>query len=316
MGGAPLLSFKEVSKRFIRSGLFSSRSQEVLALSQVSFDIHRGEVLGLVGESGSGKTTLGKIAVGLIPPSSGQVLFEGKELSPKLELGRKMGMVFQNPLTSLNPRMRVGEIVEEPLKIQLKLSSSERRLRLKELFEKVGLPLSLANCYPDALSTGQRQRVGIARAIATSPRFVVLDEPVSALDLTVQAQILALLSQLCSEFGLTYLLISHDLRVVAGMSDRVVVMYRGRVVELGRRKEIMEEARHPYTRVLLNSIPTPKGRRRARFALAKEEAPPLTNGRGCPFAPRCPEVEERCGRETPSLRPVSSSHFVSCHLIE
>jgi peptide/nickel transport system ATP-binding protein len=308
-----------VSKRFTRSRVWSAGKVEVLALSRLSLDVYRGEVLGIVGESGSGKTTLGRIAVGLIPSSSGRVIFDGRDLSSiskreKRGLRRRMGMVFQNPLTALNPRMRVGEAVAEPLRVQLKLSPDNLRLRLKELFKEVGLPFSFIRAYPFALSTGQRQRLGIARAIATTPELVVLDEPVSALDLTVQAQILTLLSRLSKKLGLTYLFISHDLRVVAGMSDRVAVIYQGKLVELGGAKEVMMEAKHPYTRLLLASIPGSKNREEEGIGFPANEG--IVIASGCPFSPRCPRADDICIREEPLLRTVSSSHAVSCHLIE
>jgi len=290
------------------------------AVEDVALDIQRGQTVGLVGESGSGKTSLGAAILGLAPITRGAVEFDGEDITAapaaaRRRLSRRMQVIFQDPYGSLNPRMRVGNIVGEGLAIHRLGSRAERRDRVHELLELVGLPPAAARRYPHEFSGGQRQRVGIARALAVEPRFVVADEAVSALDVSIQAQIINLLQELRERLGLTMLFIAHDLRVVEHVSDRVAIMYLGHIVEIGPRDEIYRNPRHPYTRALLSAVPVPDPRRAARRTPLGGDVPsPVNPPPGCAFHPRCPAAEAVCRSVQPSLETGRRDHAVACHV--
>jgi len=318
---APLVEVQGLEKRFSVGGAWlSGRRRVIHAVDGVSFTIERGEVLGLVGESGCGKTTTGRLILRLIEPSAGSIRFEGHDLMalspPRLWATRqRMQIVFQDPFASLNPRMRVGSIIAEPLAIYERAGATERRRQVSELLDVVGLDPAFAERYPHELSGGQRQRIGIAAALALRPSLIVADEPVSALDVSVQAQVLNLLMDLRRRFGLTYLFISHDLHVVLHMSDRVAVMYLGEIVEIGPRDALYHAPRHPYTQGLLSAAPVADPTlRRERIVPKGEVASPLAVPSGCRFHPRCPFVFARCRVERPRLRKLGAGHEAACHL--
>ena len=293
------------------------------AVDDVSFKIRRGETLGLVGESGCGKTTLGRAILQLYNPTSGQVIFNGKEIKGKKalkEFRRQASIVFQDPYSSLDPRMTVNDIISEPLEIHhLYESKKERDERVAELMEMVGLSREHASRYVHAFSGGQRQRIGIARALASSPEFIMCDEPVSALDVSIQAQILNTFQDLQQKLNLTYLFVAHNLLVVKHISDRIAVMYLGHIVELTSSEEIFKNPLHPYTISLLSAIPEPdpnKARNNKRQILEGDIPSPLNAPSGCPFRTRCPKATEKCSLKLPELKEISKDHFVACVLFE
>lgn len=315
-----LLEVTDLTKHFTEStGLLGRGTQRVRAVEGVDFTIEKGETFGLVGESGCGKSTLGRTVLRLYDPTSGTIQFKGQditELSHKQlrPLRQEMQLVFQDPFSSLNPRQRVGQIIEEPLAIQ-GVPKKEREERARELLERVGLKQDHYRRYPHAFSGGQRQRIGIARSLIVEPDFIVADEPVSALDVSIQAQIINLLDDLQDEFDLGLLVIAHDLSVVRYVADRMGVMYLGELVEVGPSEEVFENPLHPYTQALLSSapIPDPTRRKRDRIILEGEPPSPIDPPSGCKFRTRCPEAFEACTRE-PELEEVESDHYVSCHL--
>ena len=323
MSAVPLVEVRGLEKRFAIGGAWLRGRQRVIrAVDGVSFTIERGEVLGLVGESGCGKSTTGRLILRLIEPSAGTIQFEGHDVLalPPARLWatrQRMQIVFQDPFASLNPRMRIGQIVGEPLAIYGRADAAERRRQVAELLDVVGLAPRFAERYPHELSGGQRQRIGIAAALALRPSLIVADEPVSALDVSVQAQVLNLLMDLRRRFGLTYVFISHDLHVVLHMSDRVAVMYLGEIVEIGPREAVHREPRHPYTQVLLSAVPVADPTlRRLRIVPKGEVASPLAVPSGCRFHPRCPFAFDRCRVERPTLRDVGARHAAACHLLD
>ena len=312
----PLLEFRDVSRTFaVHQGIFGQNDGEVHAVTNLSLSLFPGETLGLVGESGCGKSTLARMAVRLLPPSAGTISFMGRSFAEtgEDELSGHLQMVFQDPFSSLNPRLRVGTSVAEPLLAST--SRSERRHLVGEMLARVGLRPDYAARYPHEFSGGQRQRIAIARALITHPELVVCDEAVSALDASVQAQVLNLLKDVQQEFGLTYLFISHDLSVVGYMSDRVAVMYLGRIVEQADRRTLFGSAAHPYTRALLAAAPVhdPAGRN-ARPFLQGEMPSPFAPPSGCAFHPRCTQAMPRCREVLPELQEIESGHWVRCHL--
>lgn len=320
-----LIEIKELVKHFpIKKGLFSREVGSVKAVNGVTLDIFKGETLGLVGESGCGKSTLGRTIIRLIEPTSGEVLFRKKNFlkysSRELRQARRhMQIIFQDPYASLNPRMTIGSIIGEPLSIHKLVTSKREKVdRVVELLHEVGLRSDLLNRYPHEFSGGQRQRIGIARAIALKPEFIICDEPVSALDVSIQAQVINLLSDLQKKFKLTYLFIAHDLKVVEYISNRVAVMYLGEIVELARSEDIYRDPKHPYTQALLSAIPVPDPKAKKQRILLKGDVPsPINPPPGCPFHTRCHyKIVDRCKTEHPELRELAPGHWVSCHLAE
>lgn len=302
----------------IATGAFTTRPLK--AVDDVSFSIHRGETLGLVGESGCGKTTVGRTLLHLYKPTAGQIFFDGKEVKTKkdvLEYRRKSAMVFQDPYSSLNPRMTVADIIGEPLDVhKMYANKKEREEKILSLMAKVGLNSEHANRYAHEFSGGQRQRIGIARAMAMNPQFVVCDEPVSALDVSIQAQVINMFDELQEQMGLTYLFIAHDLLVVRHISDRIAVMYLGKMVELADATEIYDHPLHPYTKCLMSAVPLPdpkRARENHRIVLSGDIPSPLNAPSGCPFRTRCPYATEVCAASMPEFKEVQSGHFVACH---
>jgi oligopeptide/dipeptide ABC transporter ATP-binding protein len=318
-----LLEVRNLVKHFpIRQGIiFTKQVGAVQAVDDISFTVKKGETLGLVGESGCGKTTTGRVILRLIEPTSGAVIFDGKNVPalPKdelRELRKDMQIIFQDPYGSLNLRMTVGDIIGEPLHIHKLARGPEREKRVRELLEVVGLSAFHARRFPHEFSGGQRQRIGIARALAVRPKLIICDEPVSALDVSIQAQVINLLQDLQSEFDLTYVFIAHDLSVVKHISDRVAVMYLGKIVELTGKHELYHNPKHPYTQALLSAIPEADPTIKKERILLKGDVPsPINPPKGCRFHTRCPKVMDICKTEEPKFVDSGDGHFVACHLV-
>jgi len=315
-----LLEIHNLKKYFpVGGGLFSSHKGEVRAVDGVDLTVEEGETLGIVGESGCGKSTLGRTILRLIEPTAGEIRFEGKDLlklsSRELrQMRREMQIIFQDPYASLNPRMRVGEIVGEGLEIHKLARGRKKRERVMELLHQVGLREDHYDRYPHEFSGGQRQRIGIARALAVNPRFIVADEPVSSLDVSIQAQIINLLQELQQKMHLTYFFISHDLRVVEHLSHRVAIMYLGKIVEIAPSEKIYHDAKHPYTRALLSAVPLPDPERKKERIMLQGDVPsPVNPPPGCSFHPRCAYREDVCDKIEPELES-ADGHAVSCHV--
>ena len=317
-----LVEVKHLKEYFsINTGLFSSKPLK--AVDDVSFSIRRGETLGLVGESGCGKTTVGRTLLHLYKPTAGEIWFDGKQIVTKKDIEeyrQKTAMVFQDPYSSLNPRMTVADIIGEPLDVhKMYKNEAERKERILELMAQVGLNSEHANRYAHEFSGGQRQRIGIARALSMKPQFVVCDEPVSALDVSIQAQVINMFDELQDKMGLTYLFIAHDLLVVRHISDRIAVMYLGKMVELADAREIYDHPLHPYTRSLMSAVPLPDpkmARENKRIVLTGDIPSPLNAPSGCPFRTRCPYASDICAQSMPEFKDVGGGHFVACHNLD
>jgi oligopeptide transport system ATP-binding protein len=325
MPSETIVQVEDLKKHFpITRGILVQRTVgAVRAVDGISFDILRGETMGLVGESGCGKTTAGRTILGLYPTTEGTVKIEGMDVhradsAERLTIRRTAQMIFQDPFASLNPRWTVNAIISEPLRVHKVFKNhQERSNRVKELMELVGLSPRLINRFPHEFSGGQRQRIGVARALASEPCFIVCDEPISALDVSIQAQVVNLLEDLQDRLNLTYLFIAHDLSMVRHICDRVAVMYLGKIVELGRKNEIYENPLHPYTVALLSAVPIPDpaaSRKRKRIILEGDIPSPVNPPHGCRFHTRCPRVFERCDKEEPEWKDVGGDHYVACHL--
>jgi len=322
-----LVEVQDLKKHFpvTRGIVFQRKIGAVRAVDGVSFSIQRGETLGMVGESGCGKTTVGRTMLGLYPATSGAVVIDGDDIihaqgKDQLGIRRKAQMIFQDPYASLNPRWTVNSIVSEPMRVhKIFTNEKERTERSKELMKLVGLNPNLINRFPHEFSGGQRQRIGIARALASNPSFVVCDEPISALDVSIQAQVVNLLEELQDQFGLTYLFIAHDLSMVRHICDRVAVLYLGVMVELAERDELYEKPLHPYTQALLSAVPIPdprKDRARKRTILTGDVPSPLNPPSGCRFHTRCPIAMEVCSQQIPEWREAMPNHWVACHAVK
>lgn len=320
-----ILEVNNLVKHFpLGGGLFSKKQQVVQAVNGISLKVKRGETLGIVGESGCGKSTAGRSIIRLYEPTAGQIIFEGKDVTKAqgndlMELRRNMQMIFQDPYASLNPRMTVGDIVAEALDIHKLASGQKRTNRIYELLKIVGLNPEHANRFPHEFSGGQRQRIGIARALAVNPSLIICDEPISALDVSIQAQVVNMLEELQEKLGLTYLFIAHDLSMVKYISHRIAVMYLGRIVELTSSKDLYANPMHPYTQGLLSAIPIPDPHVEAqrRRIIPKGNVPsPIAPPSGCYFRTRCPHAMEVCAKEAPELTEMGNEHLVACHLLK
>ena len=313
-----LLSLEDICKYFKVSG------GTLKAVDHVSFDIHKGETRGLVGESGCGKSTLGRVAMGIYGPTAGKLSYKGKTVdlhkrSDRFHYAKVAQIIFQDPYASLDPRMTVASIIEEGMVIHNMYDEKRRRERVYELLEMVGLNREHANRFPHEFSGGQRQRIGIARALAIEPEFIVCDEPISALDVSIQSQVINLLSDLQERLGLTYLFIAHDLNIVKYISDRIAVMYLGNVVELASSDELYKNTLHPYSQALLSAVPIPDPSAEAqkqRIIISGDVPSPINTPKGCNFAGRCPKVCDKCKESKPQLKEITPGHFVACHLVE
>jgi oligopeptide/dipeptide ABC transporter ATP-binding protein len=316
-----ILEVKNLKKYFpVKKGVLSRTIGHVKAVDGVSFGLKKGETLGLVGESGCGKTTVGRSILRLIEPTSGQVTFNGQNLlglerEELRKIRASLQIIFQDPFSSLDPRMNVGQIIAEPIRNHLKISRKEISSRVAYLMQRVGLHPEQMNRYPHEFSGGQRQRIGIARALALNPLAIICDEPVSALDVSIQAQVINLLAQLQEQMNLSYLFIAHDLSVVEHISDRVAVMYLGRIVELATDRELYQNPLHPYSRALLSAVPVPDPEVRKKKILLQGDVPsPINPPSGCTFHPRCPECKAECSREEPIFKNIGDNHWVACLL--
>jgi oligopeptide/dipeptide ABC transporter ATP-binding protein len=322
MQSKPLVSLNNIKKYFpVGSGLFGKKNQFVKAVDGVSLDIYPGETVGLVGESGCGKSTTGRMVVGLSNPTSGDIIIQGKKISEyksKKELGKNLQMIFQDPYSSLNPRMTVANIIAEPLVLHKIGTAKERRKKVDELLERVGLASYHGSRYPIEFSGGQRQRLGIARALALEPKLIVCDEPVSALDVSIQAQILNLLKEIQKDMGLSYLFIAHGIQAVKHISDRIAVMYLGKIIELAEKEELFANPRHPYTKALLSAVPhpDPRMRNRERILLKGDLPSPANPPSGCRFHTRCPVAMPECKNIEPKLLSTSKQNLTACILLE
>lgn len=312
-----LITLDHVSKHF-----HVGKDQTLVAVNDISLDIYKGETLGVVGESGCGKSTLGRVVMGIYNATKGKVIYDGKEMhfnkaKEKFDYARKAQIIFQDPYASLNPRMTVGSIISEGMEIHKMYDKEKRMQRVYELLETVGLNREHANRFPHEFSGGQRQRIGIARALAVEPEFIVCDEPISALDVSIQSQVINLLKDLQEKNGFTYMFIAHDLNIVKYISNRIAVMYLGNLVELADSDEIYAHTLHPYSQALLQSVPIPdpdKEAEKETKLLSGDVPSPINPKPGCPFAGRCPHATEKCRTESPKLREVRPNHFVACHL--
>ncbi|WLR41864.1 dipeptide ABC transporter ATP-binding protein [Bacillus carboniphilus] len=318
-----ILTVENLSKYFpIKGGVLRRVVGQVKAVDQVSFSINAGETFGLVGESGCGKSTTGRTIMRLLDPTDGKVIFQDQDIAQLSKDGlrkarRDLQMVFQDPYASLNPTMTVGQLIEEPMQVHKIGTSKERKEQVKELMETVGLNSSYVSRYPHEFSGGQRQRIGLARALSLKPKLIIADEPVSALDVSVQSQALNLMEKLQEQFNLTYIFISHDLSVVKHISDRIGVMYLGRMAEIAPKRQLYKEPAHPYTQALLSAVPVPDPtRKRDRIVLSGDVPSPSNPPSGCAFHPRCPKAFDRCKVDRPELQSIGNGQYVACHLYD